>query len=244
MIESGDVHEDISTVWKAKKKEIDLTKAKKLYAEGLIMDAAKLGLPKAQGKVASWYYNGTNGVEKDIDECLMFAEKAAEGGDMYGQFRLGYAYNAGKGVNKCIPSAILWYEKAAKQGCNVSMNKLGNIYKRGGCELDHNFLQKAARWYKKAANSGYETAIFHIGKICYDGTGVTKDLKEARRWLEKASIGDGKRKSEAQFWFGKMMMKGEGGCKDLKKGIEMIEKSASSGYSEANIPINKMLKTL
>jgi len=32
-----------------------------LYDKGSVMDAAKLGLPKAQRKVADYYFNRTNG---------------------------------------------------------------------------------------------------------------------------------------------------------------------------------------
>lgn len=180
MIESGDVDEDLSTVWKEKKKVIDLAKAKKLFKEGSVMDAAKLGLPAAQGRVAHWYYNGTNGVEKDYDKRFMFAKKAAEGGDRNGQFLLGYAYSNGEGVDRDDSTAILWYEKAAEQGCSDSMHNLGTFYEFIGCQLDHNFLQRAAAWYRKGANAGCHRSMFKVGKFYYDGSGVLKDHKEAR----------------------------------------------------------------
>ena len=71
IIESAVVDKETTKGWKEKKKEADLVKAQKLYDEGSVMDAAKLGLPVAQGEIANWYYNGTNGVGKDHDKCVL-----------------------------------------------------------------------------------------------------------------------------------------------------------------------------
>ena len=42
-------------------------------------------------------------------------------------------------------------------------------------------------WYRRAADNNDLGAIFNTG-ICYkDGTGVARDLREARRWFERAA---------------------------------------------------------
>jgi len=238
MIESGIVDKKLTKAWKERKKEADLIKAaQKLFREGSTMEAAKLGLPEAQVMAASMYLFGKHGFEKDADKSMEYLKKGAEGGDMSGQYMLAVSYKTGSGVDRDMSEAILWFEKAAQQGCSKSMYVLGNIYEEGGSELDHNYVQKAASFYEESANAGSCDAQYKIGEFYYNGKGVAKNYKEARKWFEKASQG-GRRldrfKADAEFWLGKMMMKGEGGCTDVSNGIQLISKSASNGYKVGN----------
>ena len=247
MIESGNVDEELSEVWKERKKEADLIKAQKLYDEGSIMDAAKLGLPKAQIKVAERYLFGINKVEKDEDKSIEYLKKGAEGGEMFGQYWLANAYIMNGETDRDISNAMLWFEKAAQQGCSKSMRELGRIYEAGGSDLDHNYVQKATTWYEKSANAGDYDAQYKIGEFYYNGNGVVKNHKEARKWFEKASQGNMNPihfKGYAEFWLGKMMMKGEGGCTDINNGIQFITKSASSGCKLAADKMKQILEVV
>jgi TPR repeat protein len=107
--------------WGARKKKSDFEKAQQLFSDGKVLEAAKLGLPRAQGKMAQHYSMGENGFEKDLDKCFEFAKLAAEGGDRLGQFWLGLAYYRGQGAEKDIAVALKWFELAAEQGCITSM---------------------------------------------------------------------------------------------------------------------------
>ena len=127
LVEVGIIKDELSDCWKEMKKEHDLDKANTLYDEGRILDAAKLGLPKAQGEVPEWYYYGSDGVKKDRRKSLEWAIKATEGGDKTGQLIMGFLYKNGiPGVLTSNKSeAISWYTKAVKQGCADSMYLLG-----------------------------------------------------------------------------------------------------------------------
>ena len=47
-------------------------------------------------------------------------------------------------------------------------------------------MTKAVEWFEKSANLGHSTAMYNLG-ICYEeGTGVTKDVNQAREWYTKA----------------------------------------------------------
>jgi len=107
--------------------------------EGSVMEAAKMGLPKAQGKVAGWYRYGRNGMEKNKNMAFEWAKKAADRNDMYGQLQLGHAYNFGEGVDEDVSMALSWYEKAANQGCTYSMCNMGLLYEHEGIEIDQDF---------------------------------------------------------------------------------------------------------
>ena len=149
LIESGDVDKETSAEWREKKKTLDLKQAQEMYDAGRVLDAAKLGLPKAQGVMAVRCHHGTYGQEKDLDKCFEWATKAAQGGDKLGQFRLAYAFRNGQGVEKNHVEALKWWELAADQGCSVAMFNIGIMYEDGqGVVQD---LAAALSWYKKSA---------------------------------------------------------------------------------------------
>jgi TPR repeat protein len=228
LVESGDISAGVKAAWHDRKRALDLVKARKMYDEGRVLDAAKLGLPKAQAKVAKWYLRGTNGMEKDDDKLAEWATKAAEGGDADEQFRLGYANNHGKGVEKDWVKARHWYEVSAAQGLISAMNNLGTMHQCGqGGEKD---LAKAVEWFRKAAEAGSRSAQNHLG-VCYlKGRGVEANPTTAREWFEKSAAQDNMR---GQLNLGKMMIKVEGGPSKVGQGYVLLEKAAEAGSDEA-----------
>lgn len=76
-IESGSCDDELAKCWREAKKilkaKIDILRAEKLLAAGHVLEAATIGLPKAQGMMASRYYYGTDGVTKDPDQCFYWA---------------------------------------------------------------------------------------------------------------------------------------------------------------------------
>jgi len=232
LVEAGVIESELSGPWKERKREAKFSKAKLLFKEGFIIDAAKLGWSKAQRILSHWYFCGTNGLEKDYNKCEQFARTAAKGGDMEAQRLMGYFYSVGlPGVIRRKKSlAIFWYEQASRQGCSTSMNNIGIIYG----ELGDTFLQKSFCWHRKSAIAGRKAAMVIVGKLTYEGKGVPKNLQIARMWFEKA-VGVEVR-SDIYFLYvnyllGKMMISGEGGPKDVIGGNLRIRYSVSKGLS-------------
>jgi len=215
-----------------------MTKAQKLLDEGSVMEAAKMGLPKAQGTVAGWYRSGRNGMEEDKNMAFEWAKKAADGNDMLGQFQLGYAYSTGEGVDKDLSMALSWYEKAANQGSIYSMYNLGALYEYEGIEIDQDFDQKAASWYEKAANHNLSTAMLQIGKRYYNGEGVPKDHKVARKWFQKLS--DKASEDEELYEACDMKTKQASEDEELYKDCDM-EKKRVECKNEAKCWLGKMM---
>jgi len=111
----------------------NMKNAEQLYKKGSIREAAKFGYPKAQSRIAYWYFHGKHGMKKDYNKCREWANKAAEGGDRLGQSLLGFMYNYGLGpVEKDLEIAKQWYELAAKQGETAAMYNLARIYMENG----------------------------------------------------------------------------------------------------------------
>lgn len=216
---------------------------KKIFDKGCILDAAKLGLPKAQGMVSCWYMSGMNGLEKDCHQGLEWARKAAEGGDTLGQFITGYLYHATSEISE----AIVWHKKAAKQGFAASMHFLGCIYKNDRYKPHYN-LQKATFWYRRGVNMSHIGCLVEMGQLYYKGEGVKMSHKNARELFEKAVIKIGLESSDewlrANFLMGRMMVRGEGGSKDIIGGITLIQKAASDGLSDAEEYAESIAKIL
>jgi TPR repeat protein len=115
----------------SKKKAANLAKAHEQCDLGKILEAAKLGLPLAQGQpegqMAEKYCFGTGGFEQDHEKAVEFARLAAEEGDRLGQYQLGCAYYAGEGVDQDSSHAADWFELAAEQGSAYAMLFIGRI---------------------------------------------------------------------------------------------------------------------
>ena len=43
------------------------------------------------------------------------------------------------------------------------------------------------RWYRKATDEGYAEAEYNIGMLYANGQGVSRNLSQARLWMEKAA---------------------------------------------------------
>ena len=52
LVESGDISDGVKAAWLDRRRDQELVKAQRMYDEGRVLDAAKLGLPKAQAEVA------------------------------------------------------------------------------------------------------------------------------------------------------------------------------------------------
>jgi hypothetical protein len=229
LVLSSTVNEGLCKEWRARKKKFDLEKAQQLFDEGKVLEAAKLGLPEAQGKMAGNYFLGEDGFEKDLDKCFEFAKQAAEERDERGQFLLGYAYINGEGAEKDFVAALKWFGLTAEQGSLASMYYIGYIYRAGGFGVPQDF-DAAFTWFKKSADGGDEDAQYEVATMYYKGLGVTKDLTMARSWFKKSSdLG----KDQAQGRLGMMMATGEGGGREFAQGLALVEAAAEKGDSDS-----------
>ena len=109
---------------------------------------AKKGNVKSQSFVAGCYMYGIHGASVNYDEAVKWARTAAEKGDDYAQYLLGYAYYGGFGVVIDDRLSMEWYEKSAKQGRFSAQNNLATSYIR----VEQNY-NKALEWYLKGVTN-------------------------------------------------------------------------------------------
>lgn len=216
----------------------DLECAQRLFDEGKIEEAAKLGLPRAQGEMATRYYHGTPDVAKDFARMVYWAKDAAAGGDMEGQLRLGYAYQfALGGLEMNYVRAKQWYTMAAAQGDGASMNNIGKIYAMGGHGIAQD-LVAAVDWFRQASITGRPNAQYNLANALYEGWGIVRDPVQARSWFQKAA---NQSFAPAQRGLGVMMINGEGGLQDFAGGCALLQEAAVKGDGPARACIESIM---
>ena len=72
------------------------------------------------------------GVRQDSIEAVSWYRKAAEQGDVRGQFGLGMRYYNGEGVTQDLVKAASWFRKAAEQGNPQAQLMLDSILEGRG----------------------------------------------------------------------------------------------------------------
>ncbi len=125
----------------------------------------------------------------DLEAAVKWYTKAAEQGDVKGQYILALIYYSGHGVAEDHKKALYWYTKAAEQGYTEAQLIVAVMYRHGQGTPKDNKL--AVYWYTKAAELGQAEAQSLLGFMYYHGEGVPKDIIKAHMWFNiSASNGD------------------------------------------------------
>jgi len=149
--------------------------------------AAQGGDVQAQYKVGKIFETGSNGVEKDYSEALLWYGMAAEQNLPQAQYNLGLLYAKGLGTEKRPAVAFEKIKQAAEQGLAEAQFALGFMYS-GGIGVEKNEAA-AVEWYTKAATQGLAKAQNNLAAMYLKGVGVKQDTVEALKWYILASDG-------------------------------------------------------
>jgi len=109
----------------------------------------------------------------------------AKRGNAESQFKLGLMYETGSGIKPSQALAISWYKKAERQHYKPARNRLTYLdIKKSGFNESHDKwlkeLEKDARFHEGEA-------LFLLGQMYSEGTGVNKSLTRALKLLHKAA---------------------------------------------------------
>lgn len=111
--------------------------------------------------LANLYEQG-QGVERDLQQSIVYLRRAAELGDVRGQFQLAMAYEKGLGVDRDLWQAAFWLEKAALQGDETAQFNLGVMlatnYGEGLMTSSKKQRTEAVKWLTKADENDVEDA--------------------------------------------------------------------------------------
>jgi len=145
-----------------------------------LTQAANLGLPLAQLKLADLYQSGTAGATRNLTEARAWARRAAEAGDPRGMHAFGmYLFDAVGGARN-RPEALNWLVRAAERGLVDSQFNVAKIYEAGDEGIAANPAD-ALKWYLIAAKAGDQQARAAADRLS------TKVPSAARRSAREAA---------------------------------------------------------
>ena len=174
------------------------------------LSQAEKGDVEAMIKVADGYYY-CKGVEGDLNEAFKWYSKAADAGDAYALYMVGYFYSKAYGVkdsyyyNGDYERALPFYKKAAKLGSieacfaggnpeGVEVFNLAKSSKNKGKDRNYYLgmcyfygigteydMAKGLKLYQSAAQSGSGKACFELAHIYYKEQDVDKALSYAKK---------------------------------------------------------------
>lgn len=116
---------------------------------------------------------------------LRFQTKMAERGVAESQYKLGFMYETGSGVEQHLSTALHWYNQASLQGYKAASNRIVYLQiKSTGMKQQHNNWLSTL---KSNAKSGDKDALFLLGQMYAEGTGVNKSLTHSLELLRQAA---------------------------------------------------------
>lgn len=146
--------------------------------------------PMDEQEIYNWgviYFNGVGGVKKDYEKALKMFELAAGENYASAERALGWMYFQGKGVEKDETKGAKLLLRAYEQG----VEDAGLLYVVGQMFLYALHVEedivKGIQLLKDAADKKYDencsAAQCLLGQIYYEGKYISRDLKEAEKWL-------------------------------------------------------------
>ncbi len=197
---------ETSAEWLKKSAEKDYPEAQNMLA---VMYYGGVGVPQDYEKAAKWakraaaydmvdaqyvlasLYADGKGVPQDFNkaaELLLKVEK--KGGDLAkeAQSILFVMYLEGWGVSKSDDNAVEMLRKASGLSLAEAQFGIGELYNKGNKDLKIKpDVDKTVKWFRRAAENGHAQAQNYMGTIYYQGIGVTKSVKDAKYWWQKAA---------------------------------------------------------
>jgi len=145
--------------------------------------------PGAAYEIALRYAEG-RGTDVDMAAAATWLARAAEGGIVPAQFRLGSMYEKGVGVKKDREQARRYYLAAANHGNAHAMHNLAVLYAEGADGKPD--FAAAVKWFRKAAEYGVADSQYNAAVLLARGIGVEQNLGEAYKWFAVAAKGGDK----------------------------------------------------
>ena len=151
--------------------------------------AAERGFPEAQNELGLRFFNGRDGVERDVRRALELFGAAALSGDAAATANLAYCCERGEGVPQNAACGEYLLRVAAEQGDGSAAVELSERLLEGrGCVPNRRF---AIFWLEAAAASDDVEAKRRLALRYWEVNGVPLDRRLAlESWAAAAQAGD------------------------------------------------------
>ena len=221
-----------------------------------LIDKATNGEESEAGDAAyelgTYYYVGSNGVEKDLEEAFAWFTKSARLGNIQGMIMEATCYYYGDGVKKNEqtarrkylealdrdPEAVLEFlEIMAGDGDLFFITLLRDIYENGSEKIEKD-VNKALQYTKKAAELGDVDSQYAVAKYYYDRGNEEMPRDTIFRYFDEAAK---KNNIMATYFRGVMLWNGDGvTMRDEAGAIRDLKKAADAGIVAAKAQLGEI----
>jgi|GEM_PF-2775265 len=197
-----------------------------------LKDSAGKGYADAQYDLGMKFFKGEK-LNKNLLLANKWLTKAASQEHVKAQFQLGLMYQNGEGVKRNTFKAIKYLHKAAENGHGGAQHALAINYM-----TQNKNIEQALFWLQKSVQQNNSDAQRDLGYLYYQGLGTKKDYRQAVALLsEPASQGN----PMSQFLLGEIYAEGGYGIGQQRdKSLNWYKQALRSGYSDAQIAMNKL----
>lgn len=151
--------------------------------------AVEKGHTKAQYYLASYYEEGEGGLPVDSIKAYTLMKSAAEKGDLYAMYALGFSFVPST-IDKSLSISTKWLETYVEKSkddlmCSAAELELYYRYQEGG-EIEKN-ISKALSFLMSAVNRGPRSspeAYNEVGECYYQGKYLSMNRDEAIRYFK------------------------------------------------------------
>jgi TPR repeat protein len=143
----------------------------------LLNEASAAGSATAKALLGSLYESGKR-VSKDTQKSLQLYKEGADAGDSYSMALLGGLYVAADDIPKNEASGKAMLEKSAALGDEWGEVFLADVLAKEAPNEQQ--MKRIILLYQASAKVGNPEALYKLGTLYEQGTGVAKDLKLAR----------------------------------------------------------------
>lgn len=160
-------------------------------------------------------------METDPAQAVKELQLLAERGSSYSMLYLGWAYQKGTGASVDAKQAERWFHRAVENGSKLAIYYLGHFY------LQQQEYSKAHEVFVMGVSKQYAPAIYCLGQMYLDGTGVSKQPDKARALLEQATaLGH----VFAKRSLAKLLMSGQFGLFSILRGCSLFLGALKDGF--------------
>ena len=194
--------------------------------------------PEAQYYLGNILFYGL-GVRFQPSNARKWYKKSAKQQFVASYYQLGLSYELGMGAIKRTSKAKRWYQKAKRAGYPLADKALQRINEKQDKTLSQLGFPKEPDLVQDIlwANEGDISAQYRLGLAYKQGSGLKKNYRTAKNWLEKAAMAGNK---NAQYELALMFQDGKGVEKNIFEAMIWLSFAAYEGH----VPAQQMLEKL
>lgn len=223
------IYEENSNTFNVSDKSIQ--KYYKVALDGLLEQEQNTHDPFTEMCIGSMYLNG-KGTDKDIENAIIWFNKASLSSNPDAAYQLAYIYSSDKynlndaeKAKEYYKTAIEGYEKSENKNESSSAEyRLGNMYFRAlGTEQN---IEKAISWFNKSMKNGNADATYRLAQIFSSAEYGFLDTEKSDIFYKyAANLGN----YYANYYLGKQNLENN----NIKASIEYFEKAAECNIAHA-----------